>query len=145
MVDKQEAAHSLPNSSNTSSVQPVGAGLVGPVPARARATSYNSHRSLDHTPERWQPRSSPSSVTTAVTPPLTGATVNNPPSRSMGGSKLYADYMKEIREAQKRPGSFSTQPRDREEQSFALGSMATAVAVKAVIGKGRTKKVGGTF
>lgn len=63
----------------------------------------------------------------------------------MGGSRLYADYMKEIREAQKRVDSFSTRSREHEEHSAGLGSLATAVAVKSVHGKGRLHKSGATL
>ncbi|KAF2632052.1 hypothetical protein BU25DRAFT_417810 [Macroventuria anomochaeta] len=147
VVDKQEATHphSLPNLSSMPSMWPTGTGLVGPVLPRACAKTHNSFRSLDHTPERWQPRSSPSSVATAGTSPLRGSTVHNLPPRSMGGSRLYADYIKEIREAQKRVDSFSTRLRDHQDQTAGLGLMATAVSVKAVNGRGKTKKVGNTF
>jgi hypothetical protein len=53
--------------------------------------------------------------------------------------------MKEIREAQKRVDSFSTRLREQEVHDPALGSMARAVEVKAVTGRGSTKKIGGTF
>ena len=144
MVDKQEHANSLPNFSSMPSMRS-GGGLVGPVPPHARIKSHNSFRSLDHTPERWQPRSSPTSIANSATPPSRGGTINNPPLRSMGGSRLYADYMKEITEAQKNINTFATRRRENEEQLSELGSMATAVSVKAVNGRERTKKVGGTF
>lgn len=146
MMDKQETAHTLSKLSSMSSMRSAaGPGLVGPVPAHMRARSHNSFRSVDPTPERWQPRSSLPSVATAVPALLRGGSINNPPLRSMGGSRLYADYMKEIRETEKRVESFDSRLRDSETRQPALESMATAVAVKAVNGRGRTKKVGGTF
>ncbi|KAF1364767.1 hypothetical protein EJ07DRAFT_151206 [Lizonia empirigonia] len=146
MMDKQETAHTLSKLSNMSSMRSAaGPGLVGPVPVHMRARSHNSFRSVDPTPERWQPRSSLPSVATAVPALLRGGSINNPPLRSMGGSQLYADYMKEIRETEKRVDSFSSRLRDSETQHPALESMATAVWVKTVNGRGRTKKVGGTF
>ena len=55
--------------------------------------------------------------------------------------------MKAFRETQKRVDSFATRWRENEEHFSESGSMATAllVSVKAVNGRGRTKKVGGTF
>ncbi|KAF9695765.1 hypothetical protein EKO04_005961 [Ascochyta lentis] len=147
MVDKQDATNSLPNSSNMSSARSTAEGFVGPVPPHARARSHNSNGScsLDHKPERWKPHSSPPSVAATATPPLRGGKINNAPSRSMGGSRLYADYMKEIREAQKKADSFSNRLRNSEVQYSGLGSMATAVSVQAVNTRGRTKKVRGTL
>ena len=136
MVDKQDTAHNLSFLSGlheTGSTTATGE-LVSHVPPHARARSHNSFYSSSHTPERWQPRSSPPSVVAAVTPPL----------RSIGGSKLYANYMKEITETQKRVDSFSSRMRESQEQFPRLGSMATAVPMKAVNGRGRTR-TGGTF
>lgn len=163
MVDKQDAMHSLPDLSSLSSMRSSGHRMIGPVPpcARERAKSHTSFRS-EHTPERWTPRehrSSRSSVIkerpsmdesrksmeTSVTPPARGGTINNPPTRSMGGSRLYADWMKEIREAQKRVDSSSARLREHEVHDVGLGGMARAVEVKVVNGRGRTKKVGGTL
>lgn len=76
--------------------------------------------------------------------PTTSGT-DTPPSHRRAGSRLYADWMKEIREAQKRVDSFSTRLREHEVHDPALGSTARAVEVKAVNGRGRTKKIGGTF
>lgn len=144
MVDKQDTSLSHTSLMEVQESNPAGARIVGPVPARARVKSHSSLREPDHTPERYQPCSSPLSASPSGTPPR-GRSFENPRVRSMGGSRLYADYMKEIRETQKRPDSFSTRPREREEHSAGLGSMAKAVAVKAVNGKGRTKKIGGTY
>jgi hypothetical protein len=72
-------------------------------------------------------------------------TADKPTSHRRAGSRLYADWMKEIREAQKRVDSFSTRLREQEVHDPALGSMARAVEVKAVTGRGSTKKIGGTF
>jgi hypothetical protein len=141
MVDKSDSLNSLPNIPTMRSATGV---TIGPVPPHARARSHNSFRSLDHTPERWQPRSSPASVTNTATPSRVGS-INNPPLRSIGVSKLYADYMKEVRESQRPDSSISSQTQDSEDPMRGLGTVATAVSVQAVNGRGRTKKIGGTF
>lgn len=78
----------------------------------------------------------------ARSPTVTPSTTH---SHRRAGSRLYADWMREIREAQKRVDSFSTRLREQDVHDPALGSMARAVEVKAVDGRGRTKKIGGTF
>ncbi|KZM24421.1 phosphorelay sensor kinase [Ascochyta rabiei] len=140
MVDKQDVANNLSNISNMSSMRSASDELVDPVPSHARARSYNSkgRRSLDHTPERWQPRSGPPSV-------AMGGTISNPLLRSIGGSRLYAETIKEIRESQKKPEPFSTKPRDNADQYPGLGLTATAVSVQAAQARGRIKKARGTF
>ncbi|KAH6615201.1 PAS domain-containing protein [Boeremia exigua] len=143
MVDKEDAAHNLSNMGS----------LSAPSPARprdsaaphARAKSYNSFRGFEYTPERYQHRSSPTSTATSTTPSVRGDNVRKASLRSMGGSRLYADYMRDIQGAQKRGDSFGSRSREHEERSNGLGSMATAVAVKSVNGRGRTRKVGGTL
>jgi hypothetical protein len=150
MVEKRDAGH-LPGMSSLSSIRS-GQGMIGPVPLRARARSHASFRSEYATPERWTPRerSSPSSVIKERASMEGSRTsmditvgLSHPPARSRGGSRLYADWMKEIREAQKRVDTFSTRLRDHDAHDPALGSMARAVEVKAV--NGREKKIGGTF
>ena len=100
-----------------------------------------------HNEVRGEARSEPThsrreSRAEARSPTLTSST---PPSHRRAGSRLYADWMKEIREAQKRVDSFSTRLREQEVHDPVLGSMARAVEVKAVNGLGRTKKIGGTI
>lgn len=146
MVDKQELTNSLSSAvSKLSTSTPTAARLVSPAPPpRARARSHASFRDSEPAPERYQPRSTPSSASNSG-PSSRGGSLDVPRLRSMGGSRLYADYMKEIREAQKRVDSFSTRSREHDEYAAGLGSMATAVAVKAVNGKGRLKRTGATF
>ncbi|KAF3000126.1 hypothetical protein E8E13_004629 [Curvularia kusanoi] len=144
MVDKQDVAHGLSSSLSAPSTR----ALAGSAPPWAGKRSHNSlrnSRSMDHTPERWQPRSTSSGHTTNDTSPPSAGRVSGPPVRSTGPSRLYADYMKEIRETQKRSDSFSTRTRNSGEQPSNLGNMATVVALNAVNGKGRTKKIGGTL
>ncbi|KAF3042248.1 hypothetical protein E8E11_001773 [Didymella keratinophila] len=169
MVDKQDSLKSLPGMSSLPSMR--SAGTIGPAP-RSRAKSHASFRSETTTPERWTPRQrdSPESVIKErpsaeesrksmditvghcltrsdsrgeVRSPTT--TTDTRTSHRRAGSRLYADWMKELREAQKRVDSFSTRLREQEVHDHALGSMARAVEVKAVNARGRTKKIGGTF
>jgi hypothetical protein len=102
MVEKNETANSLKNLSSMSSTRSASEAAAGPILPQARARDHRSFRPVDHTPERWRSRSSPGSVATTVTLPLCGGTINNPPLRSLGGSKRYAEYVKEIREAQRK-------------------------------------------
>ena len=150
MVDKQDAARSLSSASGTLAI----GGPVGPAPPWAGMRSPHSlHSSRGSTPlpERWQPRSTPfNDITNDQLPPWEeNPTGDSPPPRAdpKGVSKLYADYMREIRETQKKDGtSFeTTRLRSSEEQPAGMGNMATAVALKAVKGRGKTKKIGGTF
>ena len=53
--------------------------------------------------------------------------------------------MREIRETQKKGGNFDARLRSSEDQQAGMGNMATAVALKSVKGRGKTKKIGGTF
>lgn len=78
-------------------------------------------------------------------PEARAPTTSDTPTHRRVGSRLYADWMKEIREAQKRGDSFGTRLRAQEVHDPALGSMARAVEVKAVAGRGRMKKIGGMF
>jgi hypothetical protein len=147
MVDKQDAARSLSSASGTLAI----GGPVGPAPPWAGMRSHQSlHSSRGSTPlpERWQPRSTPfSDITHTLIPPVDEKTGDSPPPRAdpKGVSKLYADYMREIRETQKKGGSFDARLRSSEDQPAGMGNMATAVALKAVKGRGKTKKIGGTF
>jgi len=160
MVDKQDAARSLSSASGTLAI----GGPVGPAPPWARTkspTSLHSSRGSTYMPERWQPRSAPlSDITNDLLPPEAEKIGDSPPPRadSKGVSRLYADYMREIRETQKKGDTFDTrlrssedQPsftgnlRSSEDQPSCMGNMATAVALKAVKGRGKTKKIGGTF
>lgn len=136
MVDKQDTAHNLPILSGLHEIgHPTATGeFISPAPPHAGAHSRNRSYPSGHTPERWQPRSGPPSIAAGVTPSL----------RSIGSSKLYADYMKEIRETQKRVDSFSSRMRESQERYPELGSMATAVPMKAISGRGRLR-TGGTF
>lgn len=136
VVDKEDPTNSLSNLSNTSSTQTAGRTLIGPAPPPIHKRSHNSVRAPDHTPERWHPQSSP---------PRHRGTVNNPPPRATGGSRLYADYLKEIREAQKKVDQLGMRVRDNEEQFSSLGSVATAVSVRAVSARGVGRRAGGTF
>jgi hypothetical protein len=101
-----------------------------------------------------------SDITNDLLPPEAEKIGDSPPPRadSKGVSRLYADYMREIRETQKKGDTFDTrlrssedQPsftgnlRSSEDQPSCMGNMATAVALKAVKGRGKTKKIGGTF
>ncbi|KAJ4343121.1 hypothetical protein N0V95_006736 [Ascochyta clinopodiicola] len=140
MVDKQDAVNNLPNISSMPSIRSTAEELVGPAPSYARTRSYNSkgRRSLDHTPERWQPRSGPPSV-------VRGGTVNNPPLRSIGGSRLYAETIKDIRESQKKPEPFSTSLGGSADQYPGMGTTATVVSIQAANSRGRTKKIRGTL
>lgn len=144
MVDKQDTIHSLPDLNRVSSTRVAGSEVTASAPARVRARSHNSFHSSrepDHTPEHREPRS----MTSGSASPLRGGTMNNTAVRTTGVSRLYADYMKEVRETQKKSDQFSTRTRDSIDQPSGSTSMATAVAFKAVSGKGHTRKIGGTF
>lgn len=165
IIDKQDTNHS-PSVSTPPSTRSM-AGTIGPVPAHARAKSHASFRSEHTTPERWTPRerSSPSSaikerpsmegsrrsmditVGHSITPPgpARRESISDAPTHRRGGSRLYADWMNEIRKAGKRADSFSTKLREHKAHDSALGSMARAVEVTSVQGPGRAKKIGGTF
>lgn len=150
MVDKQDVTHNPPDLNRVPSTRPVGSEVGGHTSSHTRARSHNSFRSArepDYTPEHRHPHSTPSSTARNSTSPPRAGAIDNPPPRPTVVSRLYADYMKEVRETQKKLDPFSTRTRDSLEQSSGSRApiTATAVAVRAVHGKGRAKKIGGTF